>query len=201
MEHLDNFLGFKVHYLATENLYELSEFPNFADETPQAKYVFEELELTNFNTKDIKLPVKVNIIERVKTFKHEDILCFTVRDLFDIIKLDENQFFNTNTFFKIHLEYKDKLCVFTIKYFTIDEEGTYTIKNKKELLKITKIRFKKKIFTSYFISNKKMKKSNCPNYLEYIPLTPLLWLEYDEDKQLHYFNYFKSIEDNIELPS
>lgn len=200
MRNLDDILGFKVHYIGAEDLYEIKEFPNFPDDTPQAKYVFDGLEFRNFNYKNIKLPAKVNITQRVKTFKYEDILCFTFRDLFDIIKLDENQFMNTQTFIKTHLEYKNKMCILTIKYYTIDENGTHIIRNKKDLLKVAKIRFNKKIYTSKFKTNKKLKKSYCHNYLEYIPIIPLLWLDYDENNQLPFLDYFKIIEDNMNLP-
>lgn len=199
MKEINDILGFKVEYLGAENLYELSDFPSFPDETPQSNWVFEILEEDNFKSKKIKLPVKINITERIKTFKYEDVLCFTPRDLFEIIKMDENLFVNTNTFTKVNLEYKNKLCVFTIKYFTIDENGTYNIKNINDLLEVIKIHFNKKRFTKKFISNKKLKKSSCPNYLQFIPLLPLLWLEYDNN-QLCFFNYFKIVEDNINLP-
>jgi hypothetical protein len=203
MTKVKDLLGFEVEYSENHNVYELCDFPNFSDETPQSKRVFEELEIINFNSKKINFPIKVDIFQRIKDMSYKDVMCFTFRDLFEIIKKDENLFVNTNTFFKIHLEYQNKVCVFSIIYYTINENGTNTINNTKELLRITKTHFRKKEFIKKFVENKKMKKQNCPNFLEYFPLIPLLWLEYNQNNKLCFMKYFETIETleyDTELP-
>lgn len=201
MLEIKDLLGFKVDYIENQKLYELSEFPNFPDDTPQSKKIFDELEIVNFLTKKIELPIRVDITERIKDIKYKDIKCFTFNDLFEIIKKDQNLFVNSNTFFKIKLEYEKKICVFTITYYTINENGgSNIIWDIDDLLEITNLHFRKKKFIKKFINNKKIIRQECPNYLEYIPLIPILWLEFNEKNELCKNDYFKMIENNIELP-
>jgi hypothetical protein len=198
---IEDLLGFKLEYNESEKMYELSGLPQFPDDTPQSKKIFDEFEIVIFKTKqDIKFPIKVDIIQRIKDIRYKDVKCFTFRDLYKIIKLDEHLFVNTNTFFKIHLEYEKGVCVFSIIYYTIKENGTNIIKNTDDLLEITKTHFRKKKFLKKFVENKKLNKLNCPNFLEYIPSIPLQWLEYNQNNELSYFEYFQSIENSIEYP-
>jgi hypothetical protein len=197
---IEDLVGFKLEYKENQKLYELSDFPQFPDDTPQSKKIFDEFEIVNYNSKNIVFPIRVDIIQRIKDFRFKDIKCFTFRDLFKIIKLDEHLFVNTNTFFKIHLEYQKGICVFSIFYYTIKEHGVHTIKNTDDLLETIKPHFRKKKFIKKFVRNKKLEKQSCPNYLEYIPLIPLSWLEYDENNELSYIEYFDSLEINKELP-
>ena len=191
---------FDVNFKENQKVYELDNFPNFPDDTKESKKVFNHMEIMNFMSKNIEFPIKVDILERIKDIRYKDITCFTLRDLFDIIKLDSSKFVNTNTFFKIHLEYKNKICVFKIIYYTICDDGMNTIKNTNELLETTKTHFRKKKFIKKFVESKKMKNQFCPNYLEYIPLIPLSWLEYDDNNELNYIDYFQMTEDNEDYP-
>jgi hypothetical protein len=203
MTKVKDLLGFEVEYSEKHKVYEICDFPNFSDETPQSKRIFEEIEIMNFNSKKVNFPIKVDILQRIKDVSFNDIMCFTFRDLFDIIKKDENLFLNTNTFFKIHLEHENEICVFSIMYYTINENGTNTINNTNELLEITKTHFRKKKFIKKFVENKKLKNHNCPNFLEYIPVIPLLWLEYNQNNKLCFMKYFETIETleyDTELP-
>jgi len=200
MKDTKEFLGFKVEYKDRQNLYELSDFPNFPDDTPQSKKIFNDIEILSFKTRNIEFPIKVNIIQRIKDIRNKDIKCFTLTDLYKIIELDEHLFINTDTFFKIHLEYKDHVCVFSIIYYTICDEGANIIKSRDELLEVTKVHFNKKKFLKKFVENKKLEKYNCINYLKYIPLIPLSWLEYDNNNDLKYISYFEALENNLELP-
>ena len=200
MKDLKEFLGFKIEYKDNQNLYELSDFPNFPDDTPQSKKIFDSLEISNFNKRSMQFPIKVNIIQKIKDVKYKDVKCFTLRDLYNVIKSDEELFINTNTFFKVHLEYENKVCVFSIFYFTISEDGANFIKNADVLLETIEAHYRKKKFLKKFVENKKFKKSNCPNYLQYIPLIPLSWLEYNKNNELCYIEYFEALEKNIELP-
>ena len=198
----EDLLGFKLEYNESEKMYQLSGLPQFPDDTPQSKKIFDEFEIVIFKTKqDIEFPIKVDIIQRIKDIRYKDVKCFTFRDLYKIIKLEEHLFVNTNTFFKIHLEYEKGVCVFSIIYYTIKENGTNIIKNTDDLLEITKTHFRKKKFLKKFVENKKLNKHNCPNFLEYIPSIPLQWLEYNQNNELSYFEYFKSIENSIDLPN
>ncbi len=197
---IEDLIGFKLEYKENQKRYELSGLPQFPDDTPQSKKFFDEFEIVNFMSKNIEFPIKVDIIQRIKDIRYKDVKCFTFRNLYKIIKLDEHLFVNTNTFFKIHLEYENGVCVFSIIYYTIKENGTNIIKNTDDLLEITKTHFRKKKFLKKFVENKKLNKLNCPNFLEYIPSIPLQWLEYNQNNELNYIEYFEALENNLELP-
>ena len=51
MTKVKNLLGFEVEYSENHKVYEICDFPNFSDETPQSKRIFEEIEIMNFNSK------------------------------------------------------------------------------------------------------------------------------------------------------
>jgi hypothetical protein len=182
-------MGFNFEYLEDEKKYEILDFPDFPQETKQSKVLFNEIEKTKFYNRNILFPIKLDITQRVKELKYKGIENFTFLDLFDLIVEDKDRFLNTDTFFKVQLTYENKLCVISITYYTICENGTSKIDNIDELLEFIFVYYDRKKFTKKFKKNTK-KIFDIPNEIEYIPVLPLQWLEYDECENLLYFQEF-----------
>ncbi len=200
MNKINDLLGFKVVHNKEEKIYKILNFPHFPQETIQSMRVYQEIEKENFMKRDLCFPIKFNITERITEIEYENIELFTLKDLFDVIDRDKNRFINTNTFFKVNLVYENKLSVLSIIYYTICDEGYTTIQNIDDLLNFVFINYNKKKFKKKFIKNRIKKNEELPNEIEYIPLIPLLWLDYDENNNLTYFNHFQLIGDDRNQP-
>lgn len=200
MKRVKDLCGFPVFHNEEEKIYEILDFPHFPQETKQSRQFYYQLEKDNFNKRYFQFPIKFNITERIVEIKYENIEFITLQDIYDIIEKDKNRFINTDTFFKVDLVYENKICVLSILYYTICDNGTTTIQNIYDLLDFTFIKYNTKKFTKKFIKPRMKKYGNIPNDIEHIPLLPLLWLDYDENYNLIYFNHFKLIEDDKKLP-
>lgn len=200
MKRVKDLCGFPVFHNEEEKIYEVLGFPHFPQETKQSRQFYYQLEKDNFNKRYFQFPIQFNITERIVEIKYENIEFITLQDIYDIIEKDKNRFINTDTFFKVDLVYENKICVLSILYYTICDNGTTTIQNIYDLLDFTFIKYNTKKFTKKFIKPRMKKYGNIPNDIEHIPLLPLLWLDYDENYNLIYFNHFKLIEDDKKLP-
>jgi hypothetical protein len=83
----------------------------------------------------------------------------------------------------------------SITYYTLTDNGSKTIENINELLDFIFIHYDTKKFTKKFKQKRIEKKIQIPNDIEYIPLIPLLWLDFDEFGNLKYFEHFQEIEE------
>ena len=200
MKRVKDLCGFPVFHNEEEKIYEVLDFPHFPQETKQSRQFYYQLEKDNFNKRYFQFPIQFNITERIVEIKYENIEFITLQDIYDIIEKDKNRFINTDTFFKVDLVYENKICVLSILYYSICDNGTTTIHNIYDLLDFTFIKYNTKKFTKKFIKPRMKKYGNIPNDIEHIPLLPLLWLDYDENYNLIYFNHFKLIEDDKKLP-
>jgi hypothetical protein len=200
MTRVKDLYGFPVFHNEKEKICEILDFPHFPQETKQSRQFYFQLEKDNFNKRDFQFPLQINITERIVEIKYDNIEFITLPEIYDIIEKDKNRFINTNTFFKVDLVYENKICVLSILYYTICDNGTTTIQNIYDLLDFTFIKYNTKKFTKKFIKPRMKKNGNIPNDIEHIPLLPLLWLDYDENYNLIYFNHFKLIEDDKKLP-
>lgn len=200
MKIIKDLLNYNIEFNKNQLVYEINEFPHFPDDSESSLNIFNEIEILNFRLKNIELPISVNVAVRTKEIKLKDLRGYTLWDIFDFIKKDEVLFVDTSTFFKIELNYIKKKCIIKIIYYTVCEDGERVIQDYDDLLDTIKVRFKKRKFLKKFVENKKIQDPECPNYLEYIPLIPLQWLEYDANSELMYMDYFVLIDKNIELP-
>jgi hypothetical protein len=200
MKRVKDLCGFPVFHNEEEKIYEILDFPHFPQETKQSRQFFYQMEKDNLNKRYFQFPIQFNITERIVEIKYENIEFITLQDIYDIIEKDKNRFINTDTFFKVDLVYENKICVLSILYYTICDNGTTTIQNIYDLLDFTFIKYNTKKFTKKFIKPRMKKYGNIPNDIEHIPLLPILWLDYDENYNLIYFNHFKLIEDDKKLP-
>jgi hypothetical protein len=191
--------GYKVKHLKDEKKYTILDFPNFPQETMNSRIIFSKIERDNFYERDIHFPIHFNITERIIEIEYKNIEFFTIKDLFRVIEKDKDRFINTDTFFKVKLFYENKCSVLSITYYTITNDGSTTIENINDLLDFIFIYYDKKNFTKKFIKKRIEKNSKIPNDIEYIPLIPLLWLDFDECGNLKYFNHFREIEE-LTLP-
>jgi hypothetical protein len=200
MKRVKDLCGFPLFHNEEEKIYEVLDFPHFPQETKQSRQFYYQLEKDNFNKRYFQFPIQFNITERIVEIKYENIEFITLQDIYDIIEKDKNRFINTDTFFKVDLVYENKICVLSILYYTICDNGTTTIQNIYDLLDFTFIKYNTKKFTKKFIKPRMKKYGNIPNDIEHIPLLPLLWLDYDKNYNLIYFNHFKLIENDKKLP-
>lgn len=200
MKTVEDLYGFRVFHNEKEKIYEILEFPHFPQETKQSQQLYFRIESENFTKRHFQFPIKLNITERIVEIKYENIEFITLRDIYDVIEKDKNRFINTDTFFKVELVYENKICILSILYYTICDNGTTTIQNIHDLLDFTFIKYNTKKFTKKFIKPRIKKYGNNPRDIEHIPLLPLLWLDYDENYNLIYFNHFQLIDDDKNLP-
>lgn len=200
MKRVEDLYGFPVFHNEEEKRYEILEFPHFPQDTKQSKQLYFQIERENFIKRNFEFPIKLNITERIVEIKYENIEFITLQDIYDIIEKDKNRFINTDTFIKVELVYENKTCILSILYYTICDNGSTTIQNIHDLLDFTFIKYNTKKFTKKFIKPRMKKYGNIPNDIEHIPLLPLMWLDYDENYNLIYFNHFKMIKDDENLP-
>lgn len=197
MKKIDKLEGFEVEYCDDNKNVIIKKFPHFPQKTSSSKKLYQNIEKINFEEKEIMFPIKLNITERLVDIEYDKIDFFTIEDLFDLIVRDKNRFINTKTFFKVELVYKNKkTSQLSIYYYTIKEEGETIINNIENLLDFVFVEYDIEKFTKKFIKPRKKKYGNSIIDIEYIPLLPLLWLDYDENNDLIYFNHFKLIEND-----
>lgn len=199
MEIRDYLSGFELKYNKELENVEILDFPHFPQETLKSKNLFYQLEKINFTNRKIEFPIRFNIIQRIVDVDYNNIEFFSISDLFNLIEQDKNRFINTDTFFKVSLEYQNKSSFISIIYYTLSETGETKINNINNLLDFVNIHYDTKKFTKKFINPRKLRGIKTPNDIEHIPLIPLLWLDYDENNNLIYFNHFKLIEDDKNL--
>lgn len=200
MRKLFDLYGFKVIQGQDKKSVKILNFPHFPQETKQSRKFHYELEKYNFTTRNIQFPIKLDITERKFEVDYGSIDFFTLQELFNIIEIDKDRFINTVTFFKVKLVYENKKSIISIIYYNINSNGNLTIQDINELLDFTFIHYDKKRFTKKFINPRIKKYGEFPNDVEQIPLLPLLWLDYDENNNLKYFNHFQLIDDDRNLP-
>lgn len=200
MRKIDELFGFKVLHNQEEKNYEIFDVPIFPQETIQSKRLYSEIERYNFLTRDVNFPLKLDITERVVEVEKKVIEFFSMRDLFNVIERDKNRFINTDTFLKVNLVYENKKSILTIIYYTISSEGTTEISSLDKLQDFIFITFNKKKFTKKFITPRSSKYGCVCNDIVNIPLIPLLWLDYDSNNNLKYFEHFELIEEDQNLP-
>lgn len=197
MKKIDKLEGFEVEYCDDNKNVIIKKFPHFPQKTSSSKKIYQNIEKINFEEKEIMFPIKLNITERLVDIEYDKIDFFTIEDLFDLIVRDKNRFINTKTFFKVELVYKNKkTSQLSIYYYTIKEEGETIINNIENLLDFVFVEYDIEKFTKKFIKPRKKKYGNSIIDIEYIPLLPLLWLDYDENNDIIYFNHFKLIEND-----
>jgi hypothetical protein len=200
MKRVEDLYGFPVFHNEEEKRYEILEFPHFPQDTKQSKQLYFQLEKNNLNRRCIQFPIQFNITQRIVEIQYENIEYFNLKDIFDVVEKDKNRFINTDTFFKLELVYENKTSILSILYYTICDNGNTTIHNIDDLLNFIFIKYDTKKFTKKFIKPRMKKYGNIPNDIEHIPLLPLLWLDYDENYNIIYFNHFKLIDDDKNLP-
>jgi hypothetical protein len=197
MKKLNKLEGFDVEYCDDKKNVVIKNYPHFPQKTSSSKKLYQNIEKINFEEKEIMFPIKLIITERLVDIENNKIDFFTIEDLFNLIVRDKNRFINTKTFFKVELDYKNEnTSQLSIYYYTIQEEGETIIKNIENLLDFVFVEYDMVKFTKKFIEPRKKKYGNSIIDIEYIPLLPLLWLDYDENNNLIYFNHFKLIEND-----
>ena len=189
--------GFKIKLDKIKEIGIISDLPSFPQETNNSKELFEKLEDINFSYRNVIFPFKVTILNRIKDIELDNVEEFSIRDLYEIIKKDSHRFVNTDTFFKVGFGIRNNRYIeLSIHYYTIDKEGETEIQSFENLLEYISVDFDVKKIKKKIINPRKSKYGKPPIDIEHIPLLPLLWLEYDENNELIYFNHFKLIEDN-----
>jgi hypothetical protein len=189
---------FEIYNEIDVNKFGISNFPCFPYKETENRFVFNQLEIKNFNKKDIPFPLRIELIERIVDIYNNNIEFFTLRNLFDIIEKDKNRFINTNTFLKIELDYINQIkSRLSIKYYTIKDDGDFMVCSFEELFNIISPEFNSKKFLKKIIKKRKEKYDNIPYDVEFIPILPILWLEYDENNNLIYFKHFSDLKNEF----
>lgn len=191
MEELINLMGFDIHYRTDDGNYEITNFPEFPQETEKSKMFFKIIDKSKFYDRNIQFPNRLNLIQEVYEIDYNLFNKFNLDELFEFIKKHKNRFINTDTFFKVKLDYENNKCVFTINFYTISEDGLIFVENINELIDIISIEHDIEKFSEKFKDISSREDINIPNEIEYIPILPLIWLDFDENNDLIYFEGFK----------
>lgn len=132
-----------------KHLYTIKEYGKVEITEKEIKNIFREIEIENISKRKIKFPIHYEILERKIIVSKENSKKINSIQIRKIIENDIQLFRNTDTFFKIKVEFENNVPVFKIVYITLREKGEMFFSNQESFLnEISKINH-----SVYFLKN------------------------------------------------
>ena len=199
MEKAEDVYGFKVNLLEglnDEKWYEITEYPNFPQESRNSMDLYNELEKDNLQGRNVVFPLKLDITITTMGLDSQTAQYFSIGGIIKLLDRDKDLFVHTDTFFKVKLVYDQDLPILSIIYYTICETGSRSISSLDELLDLTFIDYDTDQFTKDRIEEFEKAGVNF-NEIEHIPIIPLLWMQFNDDNSLKDILHLTLIEKHL----